>query len=100
MLQLCCNQPASPSTASSNGTIFSRSPLDCARGAGKNTLNPLELRRPQPSKYRKISHDSAAFEGLFVTISQDTHRRQRRPDPWSSGRQVSPRVLCAATARR
>jgi hypothetical protein len=35
-----------------------------------------------------------------VTISQDTHRRQRRPDPWSSGRQVSPRVLCAATARR
>jgi len=48
---------------------------DCAPVAGKSTLNRLELSRPLPSKYHKISHDPAAIEALFVTIFQDSHRR-------------------------
>lgn len=48
---------------------------DCAPVAGKSTLNRLELSRPLPSKYHKISHDPAAIEALFVTLFQDSHRR-------------------------
>ena len=47
----------------------------CAPVAGKSTLNRLELSRPLPSKYHKVSHDPAAIEALFVTIFQDSHRR-------------------------
>ena len=44
---------------------------DCAPVAGKSTLNRLELSRPQPGKYHKISHDPAAIEELFVSLSLD-----------------------------
>ena len=44
---------------------------NCAPVAGKSTLNRLELSRPQPTKYHKISHDPAAIERLFV----EAHRR-------------------------
>jgi len=47
----------------------------CAPVAGKSTLNRMELSRPLPSKYHKVSHDPAAIEALFVTIFQDSHRR-------------------------
>jgi hypothetical protein len=47
----------------------------CAPVAGKSTLNRLELSRPLPTKYHKISHDPAAIAGLFVTFFLEAHRR-------------------------
>jgi len=46
---------------------------DCAPLAGKSTLNRLELSRPDPTRYHKISHDAAAIEGLFVDLFLDAH---------------------------
>jgi Transposase DDE domain group 1 len=46
---------------------------DCAPLAGKSTLNRLELSRPEPTRYHKISHDAAAIEGLFVDLFLDAH---------------------------
>jgi hypothetical protein len=47
---------------------------DCAPLAGKSTLNRLELSRPEPTRYHKISYDAAAIEGLFVELFLDAHR--------------------------
>jgi hypothetical protein len=41
--------------------------------AGKSTLNRLELSRPVPSRYHKISHDAAAIERLFVDLFLEAH---------------------------
>jgi hypothetical protein len=46
---------------------------DCAPLAGKSTLNRLELSRPQPSRYHKISYDAVAVEALFVDLFLDAH---------------------------
>jgi hypothetical protein len=46
---------------------------DCAPLAGKSTLNRLELSRPEPTRYHKISYDGAAIEGLFVDLFLDAH---------------------------
>jgi Transposase DDE domain group 1 len=51
---------------------------DCAAVAGKSTLNRLELSRPEPSKYHKISHDPAAIESLFVDLFMEAHERAPR----------------------
>jgi hypothetical protein len=48
---------------------------DCAALAGKSTLNRLELGRPEPTRYHKISHDAAAIERLFVDLFLEAHRR-------------------------
>lgn len=48
---------------------------DCAPVAGKSTLNRLELSRPLPSRYHKISHDPQAIEALFVTLFLEAHRK-------------------------
>jgi len=48
---------------------------DCAPVAGKSTLNRLELSRPEPSKYHKISHDAAAIEALLVEVFVEAHQR-------------------------
>jgi Transposase DDE domain group 1 len=48
---------------------------DCAPVAGKSTLNRLELSRPEPTKYHKISHDPAAIEGLLVDLFIEAHKR-------------------------
>jgi hypothetical protein len=48
---------------------------DCAPVAGKSTLNRLELSRPLPSRYHKISHDESAIEGLFVDLFLEAHAR-------------------------
>lgn len=48
---------------------------DCAPVAGKSTLNRLELSRPEPSLYHKISHDEAAIADLFVTLFLEAHKR-------------------------
>ena len=47
---------------------------DCAPVAGKSTLNRLELSRPEPSRYHKISHEAGAIEALFVDIFLDAYQ--------------------------
>ena len=51
---------------------------DCAPLAGKSTLNRLELSRPDPSRYHKISYDGAMVEGLFVDLFLDAHAAARQ----------------------
>jgi hypothetical protein len=51
---------------------------DCAAIAGKSTLNRLELSRPEPTKYHKISHDEAAIENLLVDVFVEAHGRAPR----------------------
>ena len=46
---------------------------ECAPVAGKSTLNRLELSRPEPSRYHRISYDAAKIEGLFVDLFLDAH---------------------------
>jgi hypothetical protein len=46
---------------------------DCAPLAGKSTLNRLELSRPEPTRYHKISYDATAVEALFVDLFLDAH---------------------------
>jgi Transposase DDE domain group 1 len=46
---------------------------DCAPLAGKSTLNRLELSRPEPTRYHKISYDAVAIEALFVDLFLDAH---------------------------
>ena len=47
---------------------------DCAPVAGKSTLNRLELSRPLPTRYHKISHDAAMIERLLVDLFVEAHR--------------------------
>jgi hypothetical protein len=47
---------------------------DCAPVAGKSTLNRLELSKPTPTRYHKISHDPAAIEALFVDLFLEAHK--------------------------
>ena len=46
---------------------------DCAPVAGKSTLNRLELSRPEPTRYHKISHDPSAIEALLVDLFLEAH---------------------------
>lgn len=48
---------------------------DCAPVAGKSTLNRLELSRPEPTKYHKISHQPAAIERLLVDMFLEAHEQ-------------------------
>jgi Transposase DDE domain group 1 len=48
---------------------------DCAPVAGKSTLNRLELSRPAPTRYQKISHEPAAIEALFVDLFLEAHAK-------------------------
>ena len=48
---------------------------DCAPLAGKSTLNRLELSRPEPTRYHKVSHDAAMIETLFVDVFLEAHLR-------------------------
>jgi hypothetical protein len=41
--------------------------------AGKSTLNRLELSRPEPTRYHKISCDGQAMENLFVDLFVEAH---------------------------
>ncbi len=38
-------------------------------------MNRLELSRPEPTRYHKVSHDAAAIETLFVDVFLEAHRR-------------------------
>jgi hypothetical protein len=55
------------------GKLEARRHKKCAAVAGKSTLNRLELSRPTPSRYHKISHDPAAIEALFVELFLGAH---------------------------
>lgn len=48
---------------------------DCAPLAGKSTLNRLELSRAEPTRYSKITADTAAIEALFVDVFLDAYAR-------------------------
>jgi hypothetical protein len=47
---------------------------DCAAVAGKSTLNRLELSKPEPSRYHKISYEAAAVDLLFVDLFLEAYR--------------------------
>ena len=51
---------------------------DCAAVAGKSTLNRLELSKPEPSRYHKISYDAEAVDRLFVDLFLEAHRTTPR----------------------
>ena len=51
---------------------------DCAAVAGKSTLNRLELSKPEPSRYHKISYDAEAVDKLFVDLFLEAHRTAPR----------------------
>jgi hypothetical protein len=48
---------------------------DCAPLAGKSTLNRLELSKPDPDRYCKISADMEAIETLPVDLFLEAHRK-------------------------
>jgi hypothetical protein len=48
---------------------------DCAPVAGKSTLNRLELSRPEPTRYHKISHEGAAIERMLVELFLEAHAK-------------------------
>ena len=50
------------------GKLKARRQKKCAAVAGKSTLNRLELSRPVPTRYHRVSHDPAAIEALFVDL--------------------------------
>src|SRR5512134_1750660 len=45
----------------------------CAPLAGKSTLNRLEHGAAEADRYRRIAHDGAAIEALFVDLFLDAH---------------------------
>jgi Transposase DDE domain group 1 len=47
---------------------------DCAAVAGKSTLNRLELSKPEPSRYHKISYDAEAVDRLLVDLFLEAQR--------------------------
>jgi hypothetical protein len=51
---------------------------DCAPAAGKSTLNRLELSRPEPTRYHKISHDAPMIESLLIDLFLEAHRSPPR----------------------
>src|SRR4029453_14453770 len=48
---------------------------DCARLAGKSTLNRLELSRAEPARYAKLSADASAIERVFVDMFLGAHAK-------------------------
>ena len=69
---------------------------DCAPLAGKSTLNRLELSRPEPTRYHKISYDAAAIEGLLSTCFSTPTRRRHRRSPSIS---TPPTIRCTGIRR-
>jgi hypothetical protein len=55
------------------GKLEPRIQKKCAPAAGKSTLNRLELSRPEPSRYKKISYLAEAIEALLVELFLEAH---------------------------
>jgi hypothetical protein len=77
---------------------------DCAPVAGKSTLNRLELSRPEPTRYHKISHNPVSIKRLLVDLFVEAHARtprqiildldaNRRSAARAAGGAVLPRLL-------
>ena len=69
---------------------------DCAPLAGKSTLNRLELSRPEPTRYHKVSHDAAAIEACSSICSAKPTRRRRSR---SSSIWMPPTIRCMGSRR-
>ena len=69
----------------------------CAPLAGKSTLNRLEHGAAEADRYRRIAHDGAAIEALFVDLFLTRTRRRRRR---SCSISTPPTTRCTATRRR
>ena len=52
----------------------------CAPLAGKSTLNRLEHGAAEADRYRRIAHDGAAIEALFVDLFLDAHAQAAEGD--------------------
>jgi len=63
-----------PVTAVLAGKLKARR-AECAPLAGKSTLNRMELSRPEPTRYHKLSCDAAAVERLLVEVFLEAHRK-------------------------
>jgi len=63
----------------------------CAPLSGKSTLNRLELSRPEPSRYHKISHDPQAIGALFMQLFVEAH--QKAPASLRATRLINTRML-------
>jgi hypothetical protein len=63
-----------PILAAMNGKLTAKR-SDCAPLAGKSTLNRLELSKPEPDRYHKISVDESAVETLLVDLFLDAHAK-------------------------
>ena len=59
------------------GKLEARRP-DCAAAPGKPALNRLELSKPEPSRYHKISYDAAAADRLFADLFLEARRTAPR----------------------
>jgi hypothetical protein len=68
----------------------------CAPLAGKSTLNRLELSRTEPTRYGKLTADTAAIEALFVDLFLDAHRKapSRSRSIWTR-----PTIRCTGTRK-
>jgi len=62
-----------PALGAALGRIEARRP-GLAPLAGKSTLNRLEHAPKGPDRYRRIGHDPAAIEALFVELFLDAHK--------------------------
>ena len=62
-----------PALGAALGRIEARRP-GLAPLAGKSTLNRLEHAPNGPDRYRRIGHDPAAIEALFVELFLDAHK--------------------------
>ena len=63
-----------PVTAVLAGKLKARR-AECAPLAGESTLNRMELSRPEPTRYHKLSCDAAAVERLLVEVFLEAHRK-------------------------
>ena len=61
---------------------------DCAAVAGKSTLNRLELSKPEPSRYHKISYDAEAVDRLFICFWRHSGQRPARSPSISMPRMI------------
>ena len=69
---------------------------DCAAVAGKSTLNRLELSKPEPSRYHKISYDAEGVTGYSsICFSRRIGRRPAR----SPSTSMPPMIRCMVSRK-
>ena len=76
------------------GKLEARRP-DCAAVAGKSTLNRLELSKPEPSRYHKISYDARWSDYSSICFWRRIGRRRARSPSIS----MPPMIRCMASRK-